>query len=169
MTDYLDQIADFAACFAIDDIPDHVVHRAKLVLADSIGAIVGGAAEPEIQSLAREICKSGGPASILGTRFNADPAKAAFVNGSAGTFLEMDEGNQFCKGHPGMHAIPAILATVDEMAAHGKPVTAQEFLAALVIGYEIGARVGIACNLRLTGIPSTWAALRRGCVARLKG
>ena len=32
------------------------------------------------------------------------------MNGTAGTWLEMDEGNQFCKGHPGMHTIPAALA-----------------------------------------------------------
>ena len=67
----------------------------------------------------------------------------------------MDEGNQFCKGHPGMHTIPAALAFAAESGAGGS-----DLLAAIAIGYEIGARIGIASALRPSMHPhGTWGAV----------
>ncbi|MFQ5566256.1 MAG: MmgE/PrpD family protein, partial [Paracoccaceae bacterium] len=83
-----------------------------------------------------------------------------------GTWLEMDEGNQFCKGHPGMHTFPAAFAVAEAGGANGP-----EFLAAVAIGYEIGARVGIATSLRPSMHPhGTWGAICAAVAAqRLAG
>ena len=56
---------------------------------------------------------------------------ASFINGTAGTVLEMDEGSQFARGHPGMHVFPALLA-----AAQIQPISEKEFLTAFIVGYE---------------------------------
>ena len=156
MTNYLDTIAEFAANFQVDAIPAEVTDKTKLILTDSIGAIVGGAAEPEIRTLADRLCKQDiGTSTVIGMGRKADPALAALLNGSAGTFLEMDEGNQFCKGHPGMHTIPACFAQ-----AEVRDISGADFLTAVTIGYEIGARVGIATNLRSAMHPhGTWGAI----------
>lgn len=156
MTDYLDEISQFAAEFRAADLCADVVERTQLVLADSVAAIVGGAAEPEIGALAKRLCKtSAGSSSVLGTGLKADAALSALLNGSAGTFLEMDEGNQFCKGHPGMHTVPAVLAI-----AEGREPTGAELIAAIAIGYEVGARVGIATHLRPSMHPhGTWGGI----------
>ena len=165
--DYLTEVAGFAADFSTADLPPEVVERTKLIVADSIGAIVGGAAEPEVQALSRRPgFAGGGPARLIGTRLTAQPAQAALVNGTAGTWLEMDEGNQFCKGHPGMHTIPAAFAYAE---ANG--VSGVDFLAAVAIGYEVGARVGIATSLRPSMHPhGTWGAICAAiAVQRLAG
>lgn len=156
MTDYLDEVAQFAAEYSASALPSAAVERTQLVLADSIAAIVGGSAEPEIGALARQYCSMRtGPAAVLGTGLKTDPGQAALLNGSAGTFLEMDEGNQFCKGHPGIHTIPAVLAAIPSIDTAGI-----ELLAAIAIGYEVGARVGTATRLRPAMHPhGTWGAI----------
>ncbi len=157
MTAYLDRVAGFAAEFPDTDIPDTVLDHARLVVADCIAACVGGAAEPEVAALTARLLPAGagGPAAVLGAGRTADAGKAAFINGTAGTFLEMDEGNQYCRGHPGIHTVPAAIAWGQ---AHG--VSGSSLLAAIVMGYEIGSRVGIAANLRPTMHPhGTWGAV----------
>jgi 2-methylcitrate dehydratase PrpD len=78
----------------------------------------------------------------------------------------MDEGNQFCKGHPGMHTFPAALAYSQVHGASGR-----DLITAIAIGYEVGARVGIATNLRMSMHPhGTWGTICAAVgVARLAG
>jgi len=163
--DYLTEVAEFAAGFPAADLPPEALDRTRLIVADCIGAIVGGAAEPEMRALSARL--SGfGPALMIGTELTAQPGQAALANGTAGTWLEMDEGNQFCKGHPGMHTFPAAFAHAETVGANGR-----EFLAAVAIGYEIGARVGIATQLRPSMHPhGTWGAICAAvAVQRLAG
>jgi len=138
----------------MSNIPEEAVARAKLVMMDCVGAIVGGMAEPDMQALV----KAGHPdgrAAILGTGRTADPQTAALLNGMAGTVLEMDEGSQFARGHPGMHVFPALLA-----AAQTREVSGIEFLRAFNIGYDVAARAGIGTKLRMSMHPhGTWGTL----------
>jgi 2-methylcitrate dehydratase PrpD len=161
--DYLDQVAEFAANTPSAALPPEVIDRTTLILADCLGAIAGGAAEPEMQRLS---AGAQGTAVVIGTALHADPARAAFLNGTAGTVLEMDEGNQFCKGHPGMHTVPAALAF-----AGGIKVSGRDLLSAIAIGYEVGARIGIATQLRPAMHPhGTWGTVAAAvAVARLAG
>lgn len=163
--DYLTEVAEFAAQFPSGALPPEVAGRTALIVADCIGAIAGGAAEPEVQALSARL-GGPGPSLMIGTRLTARPAQAALVNGAAGTWLEMDEGNQFCKGHPGMHTFPAAFAVAETVNASGA-----DFLAAVALGYEIGARVGIATRLRPSMHPhGTWGAICAAvAVQRLMG
>ena len=168
MTFYLDQVAEFAATTKFDDFPTPVIERTKLIIADCIAAIVGGSVEPEIKELSTRLASQsgGGTALVIGSHLKTDPAKAALLNGTAGTFLEMDEGNQFCKGHPGMHTFPAAFAYSQVHGASGR-----DLITAIAIGYEVGARVGIATNLRMSMHPhGTWGTICAAVgVARLAG
>lgn len=160
MAEHLDKLASFVAGAKPGDVDDRALRQAKLVLADCVAAMVGGSAEPEM----RRLCAgrgSEGEATVVGTGTAADPATAAFLNGTAGTFLEMDEGNQFAKGHPGIHVAPALLAHAESRGLAGG-----ELLLALVVGYEVAARVGIAASLRPSMHPhGTWGIV--GAVAGL--
>jgi len=100
----------------------------------------------------------------LGRTASADVA--ALLNGTAGTFLEMDEGNRFSRGHPAIHAIPAALALCEQRAGD-----AQAFLSALVVGYEVGSRIGAASRLRASMHPhGTWGTIGAAAAcARLAG
>ena len=135
------------------EIPDTTLHSAKLIVADCLGAIVGGMAEPEIRMLAES--KGENPFEILDSNKKATDESISFLFGTAGTVLEMDEGHQFAKGHPGMHVFPALLA-----AARNKGCSGEEFLRAFIIGYDVGARIGLASNLNPKMHPhGTWGGL----------
>jgi 2-methylcitrate dehydratase PrpD len=138
------------------DLPGEVVARTKLVVLDSIGAMAAGAQEPEMVRLAgRRVSRAPGRARVIGRGVNASAEAAAFLNGTAGTMLELDEGNQFARGHPGIHVVPAVLAAASERGVSGA-----EAITAIAVGYEIGARIGIASKLRVTMHPhGTWGTV----------
>ncbi len=167
MTAYLDTVSDFVASTRLAEIAPDAIDRGHRVFADTMAAIGAGAREPEVQALrARLVPEPGGSASIIGTGLRTEPAKAAFLNGTAGTFLELDEGNQYSRGHPGIHAIPAALAWGEAQGCSGADV-----LAAAILGYEIGARIGIAAKILPTMHPhGTWGTVGAAvAVARLAG
>lgn len=162
--DHLGALAELAAT-AIP--PTEVRAKAALVLADTIGAISGGAAEAEVARLSERLLdRADGHAPVIGPRGVADAKTAALLNGTAGTALEMDEGHQFCKGHPAIRVIPAVLAE-----AAGKTYSGSEVLNAVVVGYEAAARVGIATSLRPSMHPhGTWGAIgAAAAILRLRG
>ena len=140
----------------LDQIPDDAVSAAKKIITDSIGVIIGGMAEPDIQSLISTTEAHGkGNIPLLGTGVTTSIELASLIHGTAGTVLEMDEGHQFAKGHPGMHILPAMLSFV-----HEKPITAEEFLRAFVMGYDVSARIGLASSLNPNTHPhGTWGGI----------
>ena len=147
------EFANFIGKSADIKIPDATLHSAKLIVADCLGAIVGGMAEPEIRMLAES--EGENLFEILDNNKKATDETISFLFGTAGTVLEMDEGHQFAKGHPGMHIFPALLA-----AARNKGFSGEEFLRAFIIGYDVGARIGLASNLNPKMHPhGTWGGL----------
>jgi 2-methylcitrate dehydratase PrpD len=143
----LEDLVSAAAGLELDCVPKAVRAHAARVFADTAGVIFGGGKRPEIE---RFVAGDGplfpplvgGAAQLLVPGFpGADPTTAAFVNGTAGTFLELDEG---CRptGHPAMHVVPAALAAAQVLHATGR-----EFLAAFLAGYEITARLFEAFRL----------------------
>lgn len=167
MTGYLDTVCGFIADTTLADIAPAAVDRGHRVFADTMAAIGAGAREPEVQALkAKLVPTPGGASSIVGTGQRTEPAKAAFLNGTAGTFLELDEGNQYSRGHPGIHAIPAALAWGE---AHGN--SGADVLTAAILGYEIGARIGISAKILPTMHPhGTWGTVGAAvAVAKLAG
>jgi 2-methylcitrate dehydratase PrpD len=139
----------FARATRYDDLPTPVVERARLVMLDSIGAIIAGAAEPEMRAAMKRLGKT------AKARRSGSPLLSAFAGGTAGTMLEIDEGNQYARGHPGIHVVPAVMAVADT-----RKVSGQDAILALALGYEIGARIGIASKLRVTMHPhGTWGVV----------
>ena len=120
MADYLDQVSEFVANTGFDDLPSAAVDRARRVIADTIAAIAAGSAEPEVAALTARMTTQAGRSSVIGAGQSAPPATAAFLNGTSGTFLELDEGNQFSRGHPGIHALPSALAVAEDCQSSGK-------------------------------------------------
>jgi 2-methylcitrate dehydratase PrpD len=165
---WLDRWAEFAVTMTAESLPAGVMARTKQVLFDCIGAIAAGAQEPEMQRLTEGLCRASGgnDAAVIGTPHRTVVGTAAFLNGTAGTMLEIDEGNQFARGHPGIHVVPAVLAVAGPLGSSGA-----EVLAAIALGYEIGSRVGIASKLRVTMHPhGTWGTIGAAvAVAKLHG
>jgi 2-methylcitrate dehydratase PrpD len=70
------------------------------------------------------------------------PAGAAFVNATMANALDLDDGHRLTKGHPGAVIFPAVLAVAED-----NNISGEEFLTALLIGYEVGIRAGIGAHL----------------------
>ncbi len=152
----LDRIADFAASCSFDTLPAAVIERARWVLRDTVGVIIAGMAEAEVHALAEYAGKTApGPVGLFNHRGRTTAPWAALVHGTAGTTLEMDEGHAFARGHAAIHAVPTALAMAER---HG--VSGRKTLVAMVIGYEVAARAGVATQLRSPVHPfGAWGVL----------
>ena len=84
---------------------------------------------------------SNGRAAIWFSGQAMTAAGAVLCNSTAASALDLDDGNRAARGHPGAAVIPAALAVAAEVAA-----SAEEFITAIVAGYEIGVRVAAARN-----------------------
>ena len=152
--DYLDAFSAFASELDVRTVPAPVREQLGWILADTIAAIVGGSAEPELRALAGKH-RAAGCATLPGLGRTCDADAAALINGTAGTFLEMDEGNRFSRGHPAVHVVPAALALCEQRGA-----AADVFLSAVLAGYEVGSRLGAASRLRGSMHPhGTWGTV----------
>ena len=157
MTDYLDRLTSYLCGCEFEHLPPEAITRAKAVLLDSIAVIGVGAQEEEVKALIRQVIEPDGArlCSVIGAGLRTEPAKAGLINGTAGTFLELDEGNQFARGHPGIHVVPAAIAM-----AESRGLTGRQLLTALILGYEVGARIGIACKIRMSMHPhGSWGTV----------
>jgi 2-methylcitrate dehydratase PrpD len=68
---------------------------------------------------------------------------AAFANGVLANVLDFDDGHRLTKGHPGAVIIPATLAAAQRVDA-----SAAQWLEAVIVGYEVAIRAGIALHDR---------------------
>jgi 2-methylcitrate dehydratase PrpD len=130
-----------------EDIPQSTIQRAKWMIADTLFSSWYGAHSPELQmyiqgvgSLQRDSINT---IPIVGTRYYTTPSHSAIIHGTAIVCNELDEGNQFAKGHPAAHIFaPAFISAVEN------EVSGQEFIHAFIIGYEVAARLAYASNMK---------------------
>ena len=143
--DYLTTIAEWICRTQIEDLPPELVARGRWIMADSVGAIVAGMRIPEMQAFVDKHLegRAGGQASLIGGSRLLHPMDAALLNGTAGTWIEQDEGNIYAKGHPGIQVVPVALAVAQARGLSGK-----DALLAMILGYEISSRINRSSTLR---------------------
>jgi 2-methylcitrate dehydratase PrpD len=148
--DYLDRLGAWAATTPLDALPPVVRERACMVIADSLGVTAHGMQAPEMRELvARQLADARpGRASVIGAGRRADPATAALLNGTAGTWIDMNEGNLHARGHPGIQVVPLAWALAEQDGRSGR-----DLLAAFIVGYEVSARIKRASATRLAVHP----------------
>ena len=91
MGEQIEKLAHFVARTDWDDMPEAVHRRAKLVLLDTIGVTLAGAARPEVIGLSeRLLAGAGRGATILAAGLpQADIRTAALLNGIAARAVEL--------------------------------------------------------------------------------
>ena len=162
MIERTEKLAKFCAETTFSQLDFQVVERTKLIISDTIGAILGGIVEPEVREFLK--FRAGQKSKdrkvkIIGLNKWAEQSDASLIHGIAGTTLEMDEGNQFAKGHPAIHVLPALVSVVQSRLLP-QNISGQEFLNALAIGYDVGARIGLASQLNPHMHPhGTWGVI----------
>jgi 2-methylcitrate dehydratase PrpD len=151
------------------DVPPAVRERVRLLLADLAAVCVAGRPVPA-SSMAAAYASAVHPgdeatALLDGRRVGA--VGAAWCNGVLANVLDYDDGHRLTKGHPGAVVIPAALA-----AAQLADATVEELLVAVVVGYEIAIRAGVALHARDDGYHASgaWGGLgAAAAAARLLG
>lgn len=162
------ELATFVATLEPSDIPSTVRDRAGLAIADTVGAIVGGSSDPAVDALATEWAAAGTGATVFGTPgLQTTPHRAAFLNGTAGTGLELDEGHRFAAGHPAIHVLPALFAEAEQGYGSG-----ERLQTAFIAGYETAVRTARAVRPLADGYHphGVWGAVGgAAAIARHRG
>ncbi|WP_017754698.1 MmgE/PrpD family protein [Calidifontibacillus oryziterrae] len=125
------------------DYSEETIKSAKLVLLDTLGSMIAGIHQKESYQLAKQL-NDVGSFRMLGTELKTNLYDAGFVHGIAAVGTEMDEGNQFSKGHPAAHVVPVLLTLYQQ---YGKTVSGETFMDVLIKGYEACSRFGRATTL----------------------
>jgi len=161
----------FVRGISFDRLPDDVVASARRSLLDLIGVAAGGsrtrAAAIASTYAATQLCGSDRSARILFDGRRAGLAGAAFAGATMIDSLDGHDGHPLIKGHAGVAVLPALLALVDG-ALPGETASeldGREFLACLVLGYEIATRAGIALHATVPDFHCSGAFNALGCAA----
>ena len=89
------------------------------------------------------------------------PTGAAYVGAATIDALDAHDGHRLTKGHAGVALLPALLAFFD----YADGTDGREFLATLVMGYEIATRAGIALHATASDYHTSGAWNALGCAA----
>ncbi|MCA1512412.1 MmgE/PrpD family protein [Bradyrhizobium sp. NBAIM01] len=132
------QMARSALAVDLGDFGPEVVAKAKLCLLDFLSCAFEAGHHPwSRQAIA--IAQGGGSATIVGMSRLSSPADAAFANAVMGHGLVREDMHAASIAHHGVVIWPTLLALSEQAPLHGA-----KLLAAAIIGYETGARIGRA-------------------------
>jgi 2-methylcitrate dehydratase PrpD len=134
----IEALAQFVAQTRWEDIPQSVQRHTKLVVLDTLGVILAGAERPEVRALRDALAGTAGTgATVFAPGWPThDPRTAALLNGIAGRSIELCEGLRFVSGQAAMQVLPGVLAVGEHLESSGR-----DMLAALVLGYDVAARL----------------------------
>lgn len=135
----VEQLADFAVTRRETPLAPDVQHAAVRAVVDWFSAAVPGAHTPVARALTEALAPGPGPARLLPDGRSTDVRTAALLNATAAHAAELDDIYRDAYYHPGAPTVAAALAIADQLDASGA-----ELLRAVVIGYEIGARIALA-------------------------
>jgi 2-methylcitrate dehydratase PrpD len=140
-------LCEFVAGFDLADLPRDARERLSLLTADMAAVCASGRPAPAARIAADYAVDTYGPAhpdaTLLLDGRRAGVIGAAFANGVLANALDFDDGHRLTKGHPGAVVIPASLAVAQHVGASRRAL-----LEAIVVGYEIAIRAGIALHDR---------------------
>jgi len=133
-------LSEFAAGLRYDDVPGDVIESTKAVLLDCIGCAVGGGETVPARAMldAFRGVEATGKCTIIGQRDGINALEAAYMNAFLVDILDFEETTNV--SHPSASVIPAALALAEQLGSSGR-----EFIASVVVGFEVGCRVAGAC------------------------
>ena len=134
-------LADHAASWRDRPLPPEVAHHARRALIDWFAALLPGCSRPPATLLANAMAAERGPGrAICYVDGMAGPLRyAALLNATASHTVEFDDIFRDAGYHPGCPTIAPALAAVQ-----GRGGSMDQLLRAIVAGYEVGCRIGMA-------------------------
>jgi len=134
-------LRDYIAASQDLTLPTAVHARAKHHILDTLAAIISGSTLSPGRFMLQYVRSEGGPAEaqVAGSALLASASLAALANGTAAHADETDDSHAASGTHPGCAVVPTALAMAERAGSDGTA-----FLKAVVLGYDIGCRVGRA-------------------------
>jgi 2-methylcitrate dehydratase PrpD len=117
------------------------INDSKLAILDAIGCGIAGSSDSAVHNLMRalEISQETGQVPTFGNPKRFLPRAAALINGAMIHALEMDDTHSFSSVHAGGPVLASALS-----ASHLQAASGARFIEAVVAGYEIACRLGMA-------------------------
>ena len=163
------RIAHSVVSMSLNDVPAEVTAKVKLCLFDIIGCALESRDLPWSRQAVALAEGTNGAATIIGSPHAVPHADAAFANAVMGHGLVREDMHSGSISHLGIVVLPTLLALSELRHVRGR-----NFIAAAVVGYEVGGQIGravmdaeVARIHRPTGITGPVAAAAAG--ARLLG
>jgi 2-methylcitrate dehydratase PrpD len=137
----IEQLATYIADETNRELSEVVVHHAKRTLIDWFACLLPGSRSAPATLLAAALHDEfgNGGAWVYGADRQASIRTAALINATAAHTVEFDDIFRDAIYHPGCPVIGAALAAAQSRGANGA-----ELLRAIVIGYEVSTRIGVA-------------------------
>ncbi len=137
------ELSGFAAGISYDGLPAEVVERTKMLVLDLVGIALrarhDAESTPALFAALEHLGLGGGAARVIGEEAQFAPPAAALLNGALGHSLDFDDTHARASLHSSAPIVPAALAAGEMTGAHGR-----EVIAAIVAGYEVQIRLGLA-------------------------
>lgn len=123
------------------NLPTEVHRQAKHHILDTIAAMISGSTLGPGRFMLQYVRAEGGSAEaqVAGRALLTSASLAALANGTAAHADETDDSHAASGTHPGCAVVPAALAMAERAGSDGTA-----FLKAVVVGYDVGCRVGRA-------------------------
>ncbi len=143
MASMTEQLAGRVARIKYQDLPEKTVRQAKQFILDYLGNSIRGWTQPNMPMLAEVLGACGKEATMLNGQKGAKNSVlyAAMLNAAASHSLDFDDLHNPSIIHVACVVVPSVLAVAEEEGMSGKDI-----LAAVVAGYEAGARIGESVN-----------------------
>ncbi|HEX4805771.1 MAG TPA: MmgE/PrpD family protein [Conexibacter sp.] len=134
-------LAEFATRVQLEGLDERVRHEAVRAFANVVGVSLGGVPLDASQRALATIRTLGGPpqARVLGTREAAPVDRVALVDGVLAHVLDYDDTHLGTILHPSAPVMAGLLPLAEWREASG-----EDFLAAWIVGLEVGIRLAIA-------------------------
>ena len=134
------QLAEFVAAHRYEKLPANVTAATKRAIINILAAAIAGS-RTRIGGLHTNMASAMGPgddASLIGTTGRATAPLAAYANSNLAFALDYEDVVAYTI-HAGPIVVPAALAV-----GEGRRCSGAELINAVVLGYEIGTRIGLS-------------------------
>lgn len=135
------RLEDYILNVKWDDFPVYVKDRAVVCAIDLICALVLGSSGKQFKvgvSVAKKLYSSG-EVQVVGLKETFSFLGATHVMAHASNSFDIDDGHNMIRGHPGASFVGGVLA-----AALKQGLSYRDYLAALVVSYEVTIRWALA-------------------------
>lgn len=162
------RIVNFLDGFSLSGLAPSVLNEARRAVLDTLGCMIAGIDTPvcvNLRKLAVRFTDKQG-VNVLGLEQPIAPFMAAMCNSYMANAHDADDGHRRSRLHAGSIIIPTALAAGEENGSTGKT-----FFEAVISGFELGYRAGMAITARDTYYGSAMGSTFGAAVAagRLMG